>query len=208
MKIRATCFHSPHGAPVKHRMTIRMNRISVIGTSGSGKTTFAGRLAGGLGVPHVELDSLNWEANWTPAAGDVFRSRLRQAISADRWVVDGNYGKDDCDLIWERADTIVWLDYSLPVILYRIVRRTLRRVIFSEVCCNGNRESLRIALSRDSIILWALQTYKRRRREYPPLLTALEQRGVQTVRLHSPREADRWLAQLVVEPVEGASYRA
>jgi adenylate kinase family enzyme len=176
-----------------------MNRVSVIGTSGSGKTTFAGRLARVLEVPHVELDSLSWELNWTPAPRDVFRSRLRQAISADRWVVDGNYGNDARDLIWERADTIVWLDYSLPVILHRIVRRTLRRIVFREACCNGNRESLRIALSRDSIILWALQTYKRRRREYPPLLAAMEQRGAQTFRLHSPKEADRWFARVSSE---------
>jgi adenylate kinase family enzyme len=173
-----------------------MNRISVIGTSGSGKTTFAGKLAGILRIPHVELDSLSWEANWMQAPKEVFRSRVREAIKADRWVVDGNYSKDARDLIWERVDTIVWLNYSLPVIINRLVRRTLRRIVIGEECCNGNRESLRIALSRDSIILWALQTYQRRRAEYPPLLVVMEQRGVQTVKFHSPKEADRWLSRL------------
>lgn len=178
-----------------------MERISVIGTSGSGKTTFAGRLARILRIPHIELDSLSWEADWISVPRDVFRSRVREAIDTDRWVVDGNYGKDARDLIWERADTIVWLNYSLPVIIYRIVRRTFRRLVFGEECCNGNRETLRRAFSRESIILWALQTYQRRRAEYPALLAALEQRGAQTVRLHSPKEADRWLAQLI-----GAAY--
>jgi len=174
-----------------------MNRISVIGTSGSGKTTFAGKLAEILRVPHVELDTLRWEANWTPAPIEVFRSRVSEAINTDRWVVDGNYGKDARDLVWERVDTIVWLNYSLPVILYRLLRRTLRHLVFGEECCNGNRESLRLALSRRSIILWALQTYQRRRAEYPPLLVVMEQRGVLTVKFHSPKEADRWLARLV-----------
>jgi adenylate kinase family enzyme len=173
-----------------------MNRISVLGTSGSGKTTIAGKLSVILGVPHVELDALSWGADWTPVPREVFRSRLREAIKADRWVVDGNYSKDGRDLIWERADTYVWLNYSLPVILCRIVRRTLRRVMTGEECCNGNRESLRKALSRDSVILWALQTYRRRRAEYSTLLAALEQRGARVVKLHSPKEADRWLAQL------------
>lgn len=86
-----------------------MERVSVIGTSGSGKTTFAGRLAGILRVPHIELDSLSWEAGWTPVPRDIFRSRVSEAINADRWVVDGNYGQDARDLIWERADTVVWL---------------------------------------------------------------------------------------------------
>jgi adenylate kinase family enzyme len=177
-------------------MTIRMNRISVIGTSGSGKTTFAGKLSEVLRIPHVELDSLKWEANWTPVPRDIFRSRVREAISSDRWVVDGNYGKEARDLIWERVDTVVWLNYSLPVILYRIVRRTLRLIICGEERCNGNRESFRHAVSRDSIILWALQTYKRRRREYPSLLVGLEQRGAQTIKWHSPKDADRWLTQV------------
>jgi adenylate kinase family enzyme len=177
-------------------MTIPVNRISVIGTSGSGKTTLAGKLAKILGIPHVELDALHWGANWTPVPRDVFRSRLRETIKADRWVADGNYSKDARDLIWERADTYVWLNYSLPVMFYRIMRRTLRRAVTGEECCNGNRESLRVALSRDSVILWALQTYRRRRAEYPALLATLEQRGAQIIELHSPKEADRWLARV------------
>ncbi|MGH9754927.1 MAG: AAA family ATPase [Blastocatellia bacterium] len=174
-----------------------MNRISVIGTSGSGKTTFANKLAGILGIPHVELDALHWEADWMEASRDVFRSRVREAVAADRWVVDGNYSKSARDLVWERADTIVWLDFSFTVTLGRVLRRTIYRLVTSEECCNGNRERLGQALSRDSIILWALQTYKRHRVEYPPLLAALQQRGAQIIRLHSPKEADRWLAQMI-----------
>jgi adenylate kinase family enzyme len=173
-----------------------MNRISVVGTSGSGKTTFAGKLSKILGVPHIELDALYWEANWTPAPRDVFRSRVREAIKADHWVVDGNYSKDARGLVWERADTVVWLNHSLSVILYRIVRRTFHRVVTGEECSNGNRESLRLALSRDSIILWALRTYRRHCAEYPAQLAALEQRGARIINLHSPKEANRWLASL------------
>jgi adenylate kinase family enzyme len=173
-----------------------MNRISVVGTSGSGKTTFAGKLSKILRIPHVELDSLNWEANWTPATRDVFRSRVHEAVGRDCWVIDGNYGNDAQDLVWERADTVVWLNYSYPVTIYRVVSRTLRRLVTREKCCNGNRESLRLALSRDSIVLWALRTYHRRRAEYPARLATMEQRGAQIIKLHSPREADRWLSRI------------
>jgi len=177
-------------------MTIRMYRISVIGTSGSGKTTFANKLAGILGVPHIELDTLHFEPGWVEAPKEVFRSRVREAIGADRWIVDGNYSSKARDLVWERADTIVWLDFSLAVTIGRVLRRTINRLVTGEKCCNGNRERLGMALSRDSIILWALKTYKRHRMEYPPLLAALEQQGRQTIRLHSPKDADRWLARL------------
>ncbi len=173
-----------------------MNRISVIGTSGSGKTTFAAKLSAILRIQHVELDALHWEADWKEAPTVVFRSRVREAVGADRWVVDGNYSKSARDLVWERADTVIWLDFSFILTLVRVLRRTVYRLVTREQCCNGNREKLSQALSRDSVILWVLQTYKRHRAEFPAMLEALEQRGKRTVRLHSPKEAARWLAEL------------
>jgi len=62
----------------------------VVGTSGSGKTTFARRLAAGLGIPHVELDALHWEPEWTEATDEVLRARVAEATAQDAWVVDGN----------------------------------------------------------------------------------------------------------------------
>ena len=106
-------------------------RISVIGTSGSGKTTTASQIARRLGIPHVELDALHWEADWTPATLDVFRKRVAQALGGDAWAVDGNYSKVR-DIVWNRADTVVWLDYGLPVILWQLVHRTLRRSLTQE----------------------------------------------------------------------------
>jgi adenylate kinase family enzyme len=173
-----------------------MNRISVIGTSGSGKTTFANKLAEILRIPHVELDALHWAADWRPAPRDVFRSRALGAVGSERWVVDGNYSKSARDLVWERADTIVWLDFSFTVTLGRVLRRTICRLAPGEERRNGNRERLGAALSRDSVIMWTLQSYKRHRVEYPLLLEVQEQRGAQTIRLHSPMEANRWLSRL------------
>ena len=121
---------------------------------------------------------------------------MREAVGAERWVVDGNYSKSARDLVWGRADTIVWLDYSFTVTIGRLLRWTICRLVTGEECCNGNRERVGMALSRDSIILWALQSYKRHRMEYPLLLATQEQRGARTVRLHSPKEADRWLMRL------------
>jgi len=49
--------------------------------------------------------------------------------------------------------------------------------------------------SRDSILLWALQTY-RRRREYQALFSQLEHRHLTVIHLRSPRETAQWLAGL------------
>ncbi|MBN1979154.1 MAG: adenylate kinase [Anaerolineae bacterium] len=171
-------------------------RISVVGTSGSGKTTTAGQIAGRLGIPHVELDALHWEPNWTESPLEVFRERVTQALSGKTWAVDGNYGKVR-DIVWSRADTVVWLDYALPVILWQLVRRTVHRCVTQEELWGGNRETLGKALfSRESILLWALKTYRRRKKEYPALLGRPEHAHLALVRLRSPRETHKWLSIL------------
>jgi len=178
-----------------HRQNSNYQRIAVVGTTGSGKTTLAYRLAKLLGVAHVELDALHWGPNWTPPPIPVFRERIAQALRGDRWVVDGNYSRVR-DIVWGRADTVVWLDYALPLIMGRLVWRTIRRIVTQEELWSGNREYLRAQLSRDSILLWALQTYRRRRREYPALFEMPEYAHLAVVRLRSPRATDDWLSGL------------
>jgi adenylate kinase family enzyme len=170
----------------------------VIGTSGSGKTTTASQIAHRLGIPHVELDALHWEPDWTPAPLDLFRERVARALSGDTWVVDGNYGKVR-DIVWGRAATVVWLDYRLTVIMGQLVHRTWRRIVMRETLWGGNRESLRQTLfSRESILLWALQTYQRRRREYPLLFDRPEYAHLTVVCLRSPRDMRTWLLGLTM----------
>lgn len=171
-------------------------RINVIGTSGSGKTTLARQLAERLGCAHIELDALNWEPNWTMAPTDVFRQRVTDALSGECWTVDGNYSRTR-DLIWARADMVVWLDYSLPRIYWQLTRRTFRRVFSREELWNGNRERFWVQFtSRDSIFYWVWTTYKRRRREYPVLLVKEENRHLTAVILKSPRQTKQWLASI------------
>jgi adenylate kinase family enzyme len=176
-----------------------MQRIVVVGTTGSGKTMLARELAKRLGIPYVELDALYWEPQWTEPTVEVFRERVSRAVSGEAWVVDGNYSKVR-DLVWPRADTVVWVDFSLPVILQPLVRRTFQRVVTQEELWSGNRERLRTALfSRNSLFVWALKTYRRRRREYSALPRMSEFAHLTIVRLRSPRAAEMWLSAVSVE---------
>ena len=171
-------------------------RLAVVGTTGSGKTTMARRIAQRLAITHVELDALHWGPDWTPAPTEAFQERTAQALSGDAWVVDGNYSKVR-DIVWSRADTVVWLDYPLPVILGQLAWRALRRVITREELWQGNRERFAAQFaSRDSLFLWALRTYPRRRREYPVLLERPEYAHLNLAHLRSPRAARHWLATL------------
>ncbi|HEX2361691.1 MAG TPA: hypothetical protein VHI11_06435, partial [Jiangellaceae bacterium] len=88
-----------------------MRRVSVVGNAGSGKTKLARELAARLRVPHVELDAIFHQPNWTRLPTDEFRQRVADAVAGDGWVVDGNYSSVR-DLVWQRADAVVWLDFS------------------------------------------------------------------------------------------------
>ncbi|ARV59614.1 adenylate kinase [Nostocales cyanobacterium HT-58-2] len=174
-----------------------MQRISVVGTSGSGKTTLAQQISQRLAIPHVELDMLHWEPNWMEVSNDVMRERVSQALSGSTWVVDGNYSTVR-DIVWGRADTVIWLDYSLPVIMSRLLWRTFRRVVTQQEVCNGNRETWTKTFSRDSIILWALQTYRKKHREYPLLFKKPEYSHLQVVHLRSLQVTRDWLLNLEI----------
>jgi adenylate kinase family enzyme len=173
------------------------SRVNVVGTSASGKTTFARTLAKGLDIPHVELDALHWEKNWTEASTGVMRQRVERAIAGPAWVVDGNYSAVR-DLVWDRAEAVVWLDFPLRTVLWRYATRTRRRIGTQEELWpgTGNREKLSMhLLQRDGLLWWILGTYRRRRRDYPRLLAAKPH--LAAYRLRSASEADRWLAAIV-----------
>jgi adenylate kinase family enzyme len=170
-----------------------VRRVIVVGTSGSGKTTVAAMLADGLGVPHVELDALSWGPDWESVPAPVLRERVAAAIDGEAWVIDGNYTAVQ-DLFWPRADTVVWLDLPRRVVMWQVISRTIRRIATREVLWSGNRESIRTALSRNSIILWAWTTYGRRVRYYPQQLAAHPH--VAVVRLRSTGEVKRFLASV------------
>ncbi len=171
-------------------------RIAVIGVTGSGKTTLAAGLARALGLTHVELDALHWEAGWTEAPLPIFRARVEQALIAPGWVTDGNYFKVR-DIIWSQADTVVWLDYAFLTCLWRLTRRSVRRAVRREELWNNNYESWRgLFLSKDSLFLWLFKTHPQRKREYPRLLALPENAHLTLIRLRSPRQASAWLASL------------
>ncbi len=176
-------------------MSFRANhpRIAVVGTTGSGKTTLAQTLGKRLDLAVIELDSIHWGPNWTPIDLQVFRQQLSLELEQPRWVVDGNYSQLR-DLIWSRADTLIWLDYAFPIIFWLLARRTIGRIARREVLWNGNRENFRgLFFSRDSLFLWALKTHSRHRREFPECLQMPEYRHLNLIHLRSLKETQSWL---------------
>lgn len=174
-----------------------MRRIVVLGNSGAGKSTLARGLANRLGSTHIELDALHWEPNWTAALTEVFRDRVARAVAAERWVLDGNYSAVR-DLVWPAADTLIWLDYPMSVVFTRVFLRTIRRCITREELWNGNRENFWIQLfDRESILLWVINTWRKQRRTFPPLLREQHRLGKKVIRLRSPQQSKNLLNRVL-----------
>lgn len=176
-------------------------RIAVLGTSGCGKTFVAKRLAEILGVPYISSDAILWGPNWIWRSEDDRLADYDAATQAEGWTFDGNLDsatKTKSTIVFDRADTFVWLDLPRREVLFQILKRTLRRVWTKEELWHGNRESWRMSFfSRDSILLWSMQTYTLRRKQYGDLLNDPSYAHLTRLRFARRRDVDRWLASLV-----------
>ena len=172
-----------------------MRRVSVVGTSGVGKSTVASALARVLGADFLELDSLQHQADWTPLPTSEFRAAVAAAAAGECWVIDGNYSRVR-DIVWARADTVVWLDLPRRTVMRRVIWRTLRRVGGRVELWNGNRERWRNFFTLDqeeSVIIWAWQTHASNRARYEAAMADPENGHLRFVRLKNPAAARRFL---------------
>jgi adenylate kinase family enzyme len=167
-----------------------VQRVSVVGNSGSGKSTLAAALAVRLGVSYVELDSIFHQPGWTELPRDEFRTRVGAVAAGDAWVIDGNYTAVR-DLVWARADTVVWLDLPRPLVMRRVIGRTIRRAVLREELWNGNREPSSNWLTLDperSIIMWAWTQHAKYRERYAAAMADPSLAHLTFVRLRTPAE--------------------
>lgn len=175
-----------------------MQRISVVGSSGSGKTTLAKRIATILDVPHLELDSVHHLPEWEPIDTELFRSHVSDFTAADRWVVDGNYSKVR-DIVWGRADTVIFLDLPRWRVMARLVPRTLRRMITREELWNGNRERFSNLMSRnpeENLLVWSWTRHELQVERFEAAVVDTKWNHITFLRLRNPHEIEGLLAGL------------
>jgi adenylate kinase family enzyme len=145
-----------------------MNNIFVVGTSGSGKSTLAKEIALQLSIPHIEMDAILWLPNWQKRNSKDFKRVIQKLMSENkRVVIDGNFlGKD---LEPASGDTLIFLDYPRLLVFSRILRRSIRRLIFKQKLWSGNREEWKFLFSRDfdiNPVLFSWISHEQRRARY------------------------------------------
>ena len=172
-------------------------RVHAIGNSASGKSTLAARLATALDADFVELDALNWLPDWVglnetnPAE---LERRIRCATLGDAWVVAGSYAAYSQRVFWPRLDTVVWLDLPMPLLLWRVLRRSWRRWRRRELLWGTNVERFwpQLVLWRgdESLVYWIITAHARKRRAMLTYMADPRWSHIRFVRLRSVVEVN------------------
>lgn len=175
----------------------RPRRVLVAGVSGSGKSTLSRHIAKILDLPCTEIDGLFHGPDWTKRP--EFETDVEAFTSHESWVTEWQYSSVR-ELLAERADTVVWLDLPYPLVLSRVVRRTLRRRLRHEELWNGNQEPpLRTFFTDpEHIVRWSISTRNLYRKRIPAL--AADHPHLTVVRLRRQRDVAPWLRD-VLQPL-------
>jgi adenylate kinase family enzyme len=167
--------------------------VLVYGAPGAGKTTMAEAISRATGLPWHPVDDLTWEPGWVQVPLEEQRRRISEICAGEEWILDAAYGPW-LEIPLARADLIVALDYPRWLSLQRLVRRTVSRAVRRTEVCNGNRESLRMALSKESIVIWHFRSVAKRRRRMQEW--ACQAEGPAVLRFTRARDANQWVAGL------------
>lgn len=173
-----------------------MKKFALFGPPASGKSTIAQKLSAALDIPHTDLDEILFTEHG-PLPLDEFRSKAATATSEEAWVVEGNYSKL-ADVVWHRADVLVWLDLPLPLIVRRIVWRSLRQLTGLDTSAQAQRLTWnRAFFARRSLLRTAVRKYRNNRPRYARQIAETTALGIPVVRLRNGHAANTWLAQQI-----------
>ena len=178
-----------------------MQRIIIIGTTGSGKSTLAKKLSDKTKIPFQSLDALFWKANWKQSSDEEFFNKIEDFISSqESWIIDGNYTRSQF-ITWTKADTIIWLDLPFYLNFYQSITRAFSRILSQQELWEGtgNKESLKLFLSKDSIIIWFFKCFWKNKEKYKIKMKDPKNQHLQFIRLKSRREINQFLKNIDIQ---------
>ena len=165
-----------------------MRKIAIIGSGGAGKSTLARQLGEKLGIDVIHLDAHFWKPGWTATPDDEWRPLVEELASRDEWIIDGNYG-NTLDIRLAAADTVIFLDFSNILCLWRVVKRRIQYHGRTRPDLNaGCPEQIDAEFLR-----WIWNFPRNSRPRVVAMLEAYAQHA-RIIHLRSPREAERFIA--------------
>lgn len=165
-----------------------MPRYLIIGCSGSGKSTLAKQIATLCQIPYINTDKLYWQSDWSIVSNEEVLAAID--FEAESYVLDGNFVSSR-DRVWSKVDTIVWLDYSLPLVMYQLIFRNMGWWLSGSAPWTGTRMSFRRACAG---VLHGFKSHGNKRAHYPAYLSQFPQKEI--YRITSPKEAQLLLDKL------------
>ena len=157
-----------------------------------------------LDIPHLELDSVFHLPGWEQLPADEFQDAVLEFIDADAWVVDGNYARQGItDLVWPRADTVVWIDLPRLETMRRVGARTFRRISRGEKLWNGNQERLRNVVDprpEENLLLWTWTRYSKVKEQYARRFEDPQWADLERVHLRSQEEIEAFVDSVIRRP--------
>lgn len=174
-------------------MSKPLERIVILGSSSSGKSTLARAIGAKLGLPVIHLDALYWNPGWEECPTPEFRRRVEEAHRGDRWVSEGNYSSKTWDLRMPRADLVIRLRQPRMKCMRRMVVRTLTQYGRTRADLgSGNPERFDAATWTLAKFIW---DYEKKLPAYDKVLATFEL-GDRFIELHGDAAARRFLEEL------------
>lgn len=173
--------------------------ILILGNPGSGKSYLAEEMSKILSMPLIELDEIFWGPNWTKLDISNVHDLVKQKIEFCPHIIEGQYPEMK-DLLPSYSNTIIYIDLPLRVLFWRLLKRSIRRALYREELCGGNRETFRkLLFSKHSMIYYIFQIFDENRRDNDEIIYRAQQQKKATYVLKCRTEVTKFLNDLNLE---------